>query len=117
MSKKQNTIAQKVYTMLLHTIPVLNRFPRNQKFTLGDRIQHQLSDLLELYVHAYYAPKAEKKALLVQANIQLEITRHYFRLGYDLGLYALAQYQYFAKALHEIGSMTGGWIKSIEDRN
>jgi hypothetical protein len=42
------------------------------------RIQQQLSDLLELYVHAYYAPKSEKYALLVKANIQLEIIRHYF---------------------------------------
>jgi len=96
-SKKQNTIAHKVYSLLLRTIPVLNRFPRNQKFTLGDRIQNQLSDLLELYVHAYYAPKAEKKELLVKANIQLEIIRNYFRLGYDLGLYASTQYQYFAE--------------------
>lgn len=116
MSQKQNTIAQKVYLLLLHTIPVLNRFPKNQKFTLGDRIQLQLSELLELYVHAYYAPKAEKYTLLVKANVQLEIIRHYFRLGFDLGLYASTQYQHFAEALHEIGSMTGGWIKSIENR-
>jgi hypothetical protein len=116
MSQKQNTIAQKVYLLLRNTIPVLNRFPKSQKFTLGDRIQQQLSDLLELYVHAYYAPKSEKHALLVKANVQLEIIRHYFRLGYDLGLYASTQYQYFAEALHEIGNMTGGWIKSIESR-
>lgn len=65
----------------------------------------------------YMPPKAEKKALLVQANIQLEVIRHYFRLGYDLGLYASTQYQYFAEALHEIGSMTGGWIKSLENHD
>lgn len=103
--------------LLVNTIPVLNRFPRNQKFTLADRIQNQLSDLLELYVKAFYAPKAEKKLLLVEANIQLEITRHYFRLGYDLGLYPSTQYQYFAEGLHEIGNMTGGWIKSLENRD
>ena len=116
MSKKQNTIAQKVYLLLRSSIPVLNRFPRNQKFTLGDRIQNQLSDLLELYVQAFYAPKSEKYSLLLKANIQLEIIRYYFRLAYDLGLYASTQYQYFAEALHEIGSMTGGWIKSIENQ-
>ena len=70
-----------------------------------------------LCVPTYYAPKAEKKALLVQANIQLEIIRHYFRLGYDLGLYASTKYQYFAETLHEIGSMTGGWIKSLESKS
>lgn len=64
-----------------------------------------------------YAPKAEKNALLLKANIQLEIIRHYFRLGYDLGLYASTKYQYFAETLHEIGSMTGGWIKSLESKS
>jgi len=117
MSTKQNTIAQKVYLLLKNTIPSLNRFPRNQKFTLGDRIQNLLSDLLELYVQAYYAPTIEKKAFLQKANIQLEITRHYFRLGYDPGLYASTKYHYFAESLHEIGSMTGGWIKSLENRD
>ena len=92
---------------------MLNKLPRNQKFTLGDRIQNQLSDMLELYINAYYLPKAEKKAALDKANISLEITRHYFRLCYDLGLFNSIKYHDFAKKLNEIGKMTGGWIKSL----
>ncbi|MBK7476683.1 MAG: four helix bundle protein [Haliscomenobacter sp.] len=79
------------------SIPILNKFPRNQRFTLGDRIQNQLSDLLEVYIQAYYVPPVQKKPLLHQANIQLEILRYYFRLCFDLGLYSSAQYQEFAE--------------------
>ena len=72
---------------------------------------------MSLCVSKLPTPQKPKKALLVQANIQLEIIRHYFRLGYDLGLYASTKYQYFAETLHEIGSMTGGWIKSLESKS
>ena len=66
----------------------------------------QKSTLCVLYVFPPTTPpKAEKKALLIQANIQLEITRHYFRLGYDLGLYASTQYQHFAE-VYEAGHQT-----------
>lgn len=115
MKEHKTIIAQKVYELLKSTIPMLNKFPRNQRFTLADRIQNQLSDLLEVYIQAYYVPTAQKKPLLHQANIQLEILRHYFRLGYDLGLYPSTRYQELAEHLHEIGRMTGGWLKSIGD--
>jgi len=100
--------------LLKNTIPVLNKFPRSQKFVLGDRIQNQLSELLEIYIEAYYLSKHQKIPLLKQANIKLEILRHYFRLAYDLGLYKSTIYQSFAEKLHEIGKMTGGWLKSLE---
>ena len=112
--EQSEPILQKVYILLKDTIPVLNKFPRSQKFTLGDRIQNQLSDLLELYIRAYYQPAAEKRSILKQANISLEILRHYFRLGYDLGLYSSTKYRHFASRLNEIGRMTGGWIKSLK---
>lgn len=108
------TILQKAYDVLKNAIPVLNKFPRNQKFVLGDRIQNQLSDLLELYINAYYSPASQKKTLLQEANIKLEILRHYFRLGYDLGLYSSLTYEEFARQLNEIGKMTGGWLKSLK---
>lgn len=114
MNKDKETIITQTYDLLKTTIPVLNRFPKSQKFVLGDRIQTQITDLLELYIKAFYSSGKEKLPLLHQANINLEIIRHHFRLAFDLGLYNSNRYQDFAKKLHEIGKMTGGWIKSIE---
>ena len=95
-------------------IPVLNKFPRSQKFALADRIQNQISDLLELYIEAYYQSGATKLSILNKANIILEKLRHYFRLCYDLGLISSNRYRDFAERLNEIGRMTGGWIKSLK---
>ena len=108
------TLSQKVYFLLKETIPMLNNFPRSQKFTLADRIQNQLSDLLEASIRAYYQSANQKKETLNSINISLEILRHYFRLGYDLGIYSSLKYNFFAEKLNEIGRMTGGWIKSLK---
>lgn len=109
----KETIIQKVYDLLKNTIPIVNKFPRNHKFMLGDKIQHQLTNLLENTITAYYAPRNEKKQLLKNINIQLEILRHYFRLCFDLGLYSSKKYYHFAEAINEIGKIIGGWLKSL----
>ncbi len=112
--ENKETIVQKVYDLLKVTIPALNKFPRSQKFSLGDRIQGQLSDLLELYIHAYYLSKTKKRPLLEKANISLEVLRHYYRLAHELNLFSSQKYHLFVGDLHEIGRMTGGWIKSLK---
>ncbi len=53
MAEKE-TIVTRMYDMAKYIIPVINRFPRDYKFTLGDRINNHILDLLEQYVAAYY---------------------------------------------------------------
>lgn len=112
MSKE--SIISKAYDLLKYSIPMLNKFPRDFKYTLGDRIQNMQAELLELLIEAYYQPPALKRDTLARVNILLEKLRHFYRLGYDLGLYTSLRYQDFAERLNEIGRMTGGWLKSLE---
>ncbi len=114
MKNSKETIITKAYDFLKMAIPVLNKLPRNQKFTFGDRVQNFLSDLLELLIEAYYAPKSEKPMMLSKVNICLEKLRYYFRLGYELGYYNSTKYKEFAQKIQEIGRMTGGWLKSLK---
>jgi len=51
-------------TFLRRIIPQLEKFPRNQKFLLGDRIENHILDLLELFIKAFYSPKNHKVNLL-----------------------------------------------------
>jgi len=110
----KETIIQKVFDLLEFSIPTLQKFPRMHKFTLADRIQNQISDLLEIYIEAYYRASPQKKELLHSANIQLEKLRYHFRLCFNLGLIHSRKYQDFAQRIEEIGKMTGGWIKSLK---
>lgn len=113
MEHTKEVIIEKAYHLLKSTIPMLEGLPRSQKFTLGDRIQNHLSDLLEFLIRAYYSPSSEKRPILNQINIHLEILRYYFRLGYERGHYNSLKYQELAEKTDEIGRITGGWLKSL----
>jgi hypothetical protein len=108
------SILSKTHDLWKILFPVLSRLPKHYKFTLGDRAQSVVSDLLELVVEAYYSPPAAKKPLLQRTNIKIELLRHYLRLGYELSCYPSTTLVRMAEPLDEIGRMTGGWLKSLE---
>jgi 23S rRNA-intervening sequence protein len=110
----QASILQKAYNAILEAIPVIERLPKSQKFTLGDKLQNLLSEILELLIEAHYAPKAEKVPLLQKVNIKLEKLRFFTRLCFDLGYLSVKQYEAFVHRHDEVGRMTGGWIKSLQ---
>lgn len=64
MAEKE-TIVTKMYDLVKYLIPVVNRFPRDYKFTLGDRITQLVLDLLEHYVEAYYTTNRQTKINLL----------------------------------------------------
>ncbi len=108
-----DSILVKVFDYWKILVPVLSKFPRQYKFSLGERMQNLASELMEILVEAYYSPRDQKKALLARANIKIEILRRYLRLAYELGLYSSKVYERLAASLNEIGRMAGGWLKSL----
>ncbi|MBK8195782.1 MAG: diversity-generating retroelement protein Avd [Lewinellaceae bacterium] len=113
MAQTNETILQKAYDLLKHGILGLEQFPRKHKYTLADRLQNNLSDVLEALIEAYHVPANRKRTLLERANILLEQSRHYCRLCYELGLFNSIKYEDLARRLNEVGRMNGGWLKTI----
>ena len=83
MAESDNLLT-KLQGLLVYLIPQLNKFPRDQKFVLGDRIETKLLEVQESCLRAYYG--REKRAHLIEANMTLEITRHLVRLAHALRL-------------------------------
>ena len=102
-------VIQKTYDFIQWYVPILNRLPRNHKFTLSDRIITKLYDLLEGLIEARYA--CEKLQKLEQLNSKLDILRYQTRMLLDFKLISFHRYQYASKQLNSIGGDLGGWIK------
>ena len=69
------------YRFLLWLVPAVERFPRSQKFLLGDRIQGAALDVLESLIEATYTRR--RSSCLARANLGIEKLRFFFRLAQD----------------------------------
>ena len=113
--EKDLTIIQKTYDFIKWYVPLINRFPRKHKFTLGDRIINRLYDLLEGLIKARYS---RQKLLQLQVlNTDLDILRYQTRLLFDFQLISRKNYQYAFQQLKDIGTELGGWIKQQKEKN
>jgi len=114
MPKEVDAIT-KLYDLLLWMIPKLVKFPRSQKFVIGDRIENMMLDILELLIEAAYSKNKHK--VLKTANLKLEQLRYLVRLSKDLKLINLKEYEFCARAVDGIGTSIGGWLKYSRREN
>ncbi|MEL6662655.1 MAG: diversity-generating retroelement protein Avd [Pseudomonadota bacterium] len=93
-------------------IPTVEKFPKSQKFLLGDRMQATALDVLEHLIEATYS--RDRRAALKAANLGLEKLRHLLRLSYDLRHLDPRRYEYAAREIDGVGRLIGGWLKAGE---
>ena len=98
------------YRFLLWLVPAVERFPRSQKFLLGDRIQRTALDVLESLIDATYT--RQRGHHLARANLGLEKLRFLFRLAHDLRILDHRRYEHAARRLDETGRSVGAWSKA-----
>ena len=98
------------YRFIVWLVPALERFPRNQKFLLGDRIQGGALDVLESLIEATYT--RQREASLSRANLGIEKLRFLCRLAQDLRYLDRRRYEYAARCLDETGRRIGAWSKA-----
>jgi len=106
---ENDNILTKLHDLLLYLVPLLAKFPRDQKFLLADRLQVKIMDVQECCLRAYYG--RDKVHQLDEANMGLEIARHLVRLCYDLRLLNAQKYGVLSERLDEVGRMLGGWLR------
>lgn len=109
---RQNVAAiESTYQLLLWLIPVLEGFPRSQKFQLADRMQSCALDVLDLLIEAAYSK--EKASYLRRANLALEKLRISVRLSKDLRHIDFKKYEHAARLIDTIGRQVGGWLRAM----
>src|SRR5580692_8205270 len=112
-SSEELIVIAKTYDLILWSCNHTGKFPRNHRFVLGERMERNLYDLLELLIRAKFTK--HRQELLEQANLVLEILRFQMRLAKDLQCLKVESYGFAAKAIDEIGKLVGGWLKSSRD--
>jgi hypothetical protein len=109
-SRQTGPALEAMYRLVLWLVPAVEKFPRSQKFLLGDRIQITALDVLERLTEATCTRARDK--LLAAANLGLEKLRLLIRLAHDLKHFDLRRYEFAARAINDVGRLVGAWIKA-----
>jgi hypothetical protein len=115
MAKQEELpIIQKTYDLILWYVPVINRLPREFKFTLGERVATGLYELLDDLIEARYMTK--KLARLEAINTSLDRLRFQTRLLRDFKLVDARRYAHASMLINAVGTDLGGWINQQKDK-
>jgi len=105
-------IYQKMYDLILYSVPIINRFPQSQRFIIGQQIQNSMIDVSKLIVHANKS--RNKLPILFEIDLEIEKLRLLIRLAKDLKFMSIKKYENHAMMIDEIGKILGGWIKKSQ---
>ena len=103
-------VVEKHYQMILWLLPKIANFPKDQRYLLADRIENLVLDILELLIKAVY--QKEKRPLLIEVNVKLDVLRFMVRIAKDMKYINIKAYDFFCRSAIEVGKMTGGWLKA-----
>lgn len=106
-------ILQKAYDMVQYGYVCLRRFPKSERHTLAAEIKNHMLRALRLILQANR--RRDKRAILAELDVELDLLRLYIRLARDVvdsSAFPFRSYERWSKMLNEIGKMLGGWIKS-----
>ncbi len=108
-------IVEKMYEVNVWLLHKVGKFPRDQRFLLGERLMGKSLDVQDDLVAAALMAKGEAKALtLSRVSLTLDQLRYLLRLARDARCMSRGSWCFCAKSLTEIGKMLGGWQKSVE---
>jgi four helix bundle protein len=104
-------IFHKIYEFIIWIYPTINKFPKSQRFVLGQRMENVVLDILELLIEAKLSKI--RISFLQKSSVKLDKLRILMRLTKDLKFISVKEYEFGCKQIDEIGRMLGGWIKSL----
>ena len=95
------------HALLLWIIPQLDKFPRLRRYTLGERIETLLLQVLERLLEAAYSSGRDKTRALQRASQHLNVVRHLWRLSHELKAVPPRAHAHGAERLVQLGRQLG----------
>ncbi len=104
-------IYQRIYDFTLYLFPIVDRFPKHEKFVLCTHIKSCTLDIAREVIRANKS--RNKKPLLYEIDVKLEELRMLLRLAHDRKYLSHKSYEQSSRLVAEVGRLLGGWIKSV----
>lgn len=106
-------IFQKTYDFMLLMYPMVNTFPKSQRFVLAQHIENITLEILEEIIEVNSGDIKEKRGLAKKIDINIDKLKILFRIAKDLKFISVKRYGIISEKVVEIGKLLGGWQKSL----
>jgi len=106
---KDLIIYQKVYDFMRYFFPIVERFPKHEKFVLQTQIKNCVLEIAKKIIKANKS--RNKKPILFEIDVLLEQLRLLIRFSHDRKYLSTKKYEHSSMMLNEIGKLLGGWMK------
>jgi len=103
-------IYKQTYDILLRTMTATKDFPREYKYTLGQKIK---DELIELVVVIYRANSAADKERHIQSILErVQAIQLMMRLSHDMRILSRRNYAALSEMTDSLARQAQGWLKS-----
>lgn len=109
-------IFKKTYELYKTFYSYRNTVAKQDRFTIYQRCENLILDVLEGVLNASQLSKSEKLPVLEKVSLKLNFLRVFLRLTKEVKVIDAKKYMLLQEIIDEIGRMLGGWIKSTKER-
>lgn len=105
-------IYKATYDVLLRTMHAISHFPREYKYSLGEKIQNEM---IELVISIYKAnSNHNKREFLSRMQEQIQLIYLFLRISHDMKLMPTEKYAGIVEMIDEVASQAKGWLIANE---
>ena len=103
-------IYKQTYDLLLRIMTATKNFPREYKYTLGQKLK---DEVIELVVLIYRANSVRDKERHISAILErVQVVQLMIRLAHDMRILPRRHYAALADMTDTLARQAGGWLKS-----
>ncbi len=100
------------YDLLLQIFSLTNNLTREYKYTLGEKLKNEITELL---TNIYRANRIRSKVVyLEQARESLELVRLFIRILLDTKQISSKKHIFINQSIEKVSKQLAGWHKSVE---
>jgi hypothetical protein len=103
-------VVRKYQDYLVWLLNSVNRFPRKQKYLLGDRIGNLALDVLKQLIEIQYSNKEDRIKKFPKFNLDLEELRQLLRVAWKMKFISEKNFLWQELRIDEVGRMVHGLV-------
>jgi len=112
----QFNLPDKFYNLYLLTSRWLKKFPKPDRYTLGQKLENNILEILDEIYFLNQLSDNFKESHLLSVSAKTEVLKLLFRLTADSKLIELNQYIQAESLLQECGKMINGWLNHVRQQ-